>query len=188
MSLMFHSKLRSFGLGIALLAAACVSACSSDGSQSQSSDSLHPDIIREGTTTSPALNEFLGIAPDDWGWAGGQFQAPMDMDVLPAATPETFTWQADPTAPPGANDVLDPSKQQGQVFLLIFSAPSSDAALLRVFTSLTSYTPDADAWQKLVAAGSQSITLSVTSGTFENDQLTSDGGPHAGQVIHFTIQ
>lgn len=187
MSHMFPSKLlRSFALGITLLAGASSSACSSDGAQAQT-DSLHPDIVREGTTTTAALNEFLGAIPDDWGWAGGQFTAPMDMDTLPAATPEAFTWEADPTAPPGANDVLDPSKQQGQVYLLIFSAPSSEAPLLRVFTSLKSYTPDADGWAKLVAAGAQTITLSVTSGTFENDALTNDGGPHAGQVIHFTL-
>jgi len=185
---MFPSKLvRSFGVGSLALAALSASGCSSDKSNTEANP-LTTSVIREGTTTTAALNEFLGTAPDDWAWAGGQFKSPMDMAVLPADMTAVFTWDADPTSPPGANDVLDPSKQQGQVFLLLFTVPSSDKPVLSVFTSLKSYTPDATNWQKLVAADSDTFTLSLTSGTFENDQLTNDGGPHAGQIIHFTIQ
>jgi len=185
---MFLSKFRRWiGLGAWVLGPLCALACASDKSNAQSNP-LTENIVQEGTTTPAALNEFLGTMADDWSWAGGQFQTPHDMAVLPADTPATFTWHADATSSPGANDVLDPSKQQGQVFLLAFTVPSSEKPVLRVFTTLMSYTPDATNWAKLVSADSETFTLNVTSATFENDQLTSDGGPHTGQTIHFTIQ
>jgi len=176
---------RRLTLGLLIATAAGLPACSSDKTPT-ASNALGSDVIREGDTTSVALDEFLGTPADSWAWAGGQFVTPSDQDVLSAATPETFTWQADGTTPPPDTDVLVPSEQQGQTFLLVFSTPA-DAKLLRVFTNLTSYTPSSAAWQKLVRAGTP-ITLSITSATFENDQLTGDGGPHNGQTIQFTIQ
>ena len=149
-------------------------------------DALDADIIREGNTTSAALNEFLGTPPDDWPWAGGQFVTPQDQAVLAAGTAQAFTWMADSTEPPNPADTLSPGQQQGQAFMLVFSTPDN-AKVLRVFTSLTAYTPDAVAWAKLVAL-SGPITLSITSATYENDQLTRDGGPHSGQTMTFTIQ
>jgi hypothetical protein len=166
-------------------AVACASACSSDKTANESS-SLGSDVVRDGTTTTAALNEFLGTEADDWPWAGGQFVTPMDQAVVPADPVEVFTWNADSTDPPDPSDTLDPAKQQGQTFLLVFSVPSNPK-LLRVFTNLTTYTPSADAWQKLVSAG-EPLTLSITSATFENDKLTGDGGPHSGQTLTFTIQ
>ena len=164
---------------------ACMPGCSSDKTANES-NSLGSDVVRDGSTTTAALNEFLGTEADDWPWAGGQFVTPMDQDVLAPDTAEVFTWKADSTDPPDPKDTLDPKKQQGQTFLLVFSIPSN-AKLLRVFTNLTTYTPSDVAWQKLVSAG-QPITLSITSATFENDLLTSDGGPHSGQTLSFTIQ
>jgi hypothetical protein len=177
--------LRRFTLGLLIATAASLPACSSDKTPTASS-ALGSDVIREGTTTAVALDEFLGTPADSWAWAGGQFLTPSDQAVLPATTPQTFTWQADGTTPPADTDVLVPNEQQGQTFLLVFSTPA-DPKLLRVFTSLTSYTPSAAAWQKLVRAGAP-ITLSISSATFENDQLTGDGGPHIGQTIQLTIQ
>jgi hypothetical protein len=150
------------------------------------SDTLDADIIREGSTTNAALKAFLDTPADDWPWAGGQFVAPKDQASLAADTAETFTWMADSTDAPAPSDVLAPDQQQGQVFMLVFSTPEG-AQVLRVFTSLTEYTPDAAAWAKLVAIGAP-ITLSITSATYENDQLTGDGGPHHGQTLTFTIQ
>jgi hypothetical protein len=178
-----HSRGVAFGGLIAVLA--CLPGCSSDKTSNQSSP-LSADIVREGTVTTPALNEILGTPPDDWPWAGGQFLTPMDQDTLMADPPEAFTWQADNADPPNPADLASPTKQQGQTFLLVFSTPD-DPKLLRVFTSLFAYTPSETAWQKLVTA-SQPVTLSITSGTFENDQLTGEGIPHSGQTLSFTIQ
>ena len=174
------------------LTSLCLTACSSNTpTVTSQSGQLTADIVRGGMTTDAALDEFLGAVPDDWGWAGGVFDSPEPDDggltaVVSAATPEAFAWHADPTTPPNPSDTLLPTKQNGQTFFLVFSVPEN-AKLLRVFTSLTTYTPDAATWQKLVSA-SQPITLSITSGTFENDMLTPDGGPHSGQTLNLTIQ
>lgn len=182
------------------LTSLCLTACSSNnaavvtsqsGPVTSQSGSLTSDIVREGMTTDAALDEFLGAVPDDWGWAGGVFDSPEPDDggltaEISAATPEAFAWHADATTAPSPSDVLVASKQNGQTFFLVFGVPGN-AKLLRVFTSLTTYTPDAATWQRLVSA-SQPITLSITSGTFENDMLTPDGGPHSGQTLSLTIQ
>jgi hypothetical protein len=172
-------------VGSVLVGLACLPACSSDKSTDETS-ALSADIVREGNVTTPALNELLGTPPDDWPWAGGQFVTPVDQATITPTPAEAFTWQADSTDPPDPTDVLSPTKQQGQAFLLVFSTPQNPK-VLRVFTSLLAYTPDDAHWQQLVSA-SQPLTLSITSATFENDQLTSDGGPHSGQTLSFTIQ
>jgi hypothetical protein len=184
--MLLSPKLFRVTLFTALVAgAACAFGCSSSNATSES-DPLSVGIVREGTTTNAALKAFLDAQADEWPWAGGQFVTPVNQAVLPAATPEVFSWTAVATDGPDAGDTLLPSEQQGAVFLLVFSTPSN-AQLLRVFTSLTAYTPDATAWQTLVGAGG-TITLSITAATFENDQLTGDGGPHNGEIITFTIQ
>ncbi|HEY4103160.1 MAG TPA: hypothetical protein VGM44_04685 [Polyangiaceae bacterium] len=191
---MFLSKyFHAAGFASLVAVAACLPACSSNKDSSAStSNPISDGIARDGMTTTAALNELLGTPPTEWGWAGGAFQTPTDQAVLPASAPYTFTWQADMTSEPNAGDVLDPNKQQGQVFLLVFDTPGTAATashLLRVFTNLDSYTPDPTAWQTLVGAGDM-ITLSITTATFENDQLPADGdgGPFAGTSIHFTVQ
>lgn len=172
-------------IAVLVSAAACLPACASDKTGPEST-SLSADVVREGDTTAAALNEFLGAEGDDWGWAGGQFDAPADKAVLPADTATAFAWHADPTTPPDPNDTLLPSKQNGQAFFLVFSS-ASNPKLLRVFTNLTSCTPDTATWQRLVETG-EPLSVTVTSATFENDLLTSDGGPHIGQTITVTIQ
>jgi hypothetical protein len=182
----FLPKLLRCAACIGLISAvACLPGCSSDKSAGQST-SLGADVVREGDTTAAALNEFLGAEGDDWGWAGGQFDAPADQTVLPADAPTAFAWHADPTTPPDPNDTLSPSKQNGQAFFLAFSS-ASNQKLLRVFTNLTSYTPSTAAWQGLLQVG-EPVSINVTSATFENDLLTSDGGPHIGETITVTIQ
>src|ERR1700753_2206667 len=142
---MFPAKFRR-GFGFALaLSALCASACSSS---KDDTSSLTSGITLEPGTTMAALDEFVGSTPDEWGWAGGAFTTPADQAVLPAATPATFVWTADPSGDP-TGAALDPSKQQGQVFLLQFDSPATPK-LLRVFTTAMTYTPDAASWQLLV--------------------------------------
>jgi hypothetical protein len=71
------------------------------------------------------------------------------------------------------------------VYLLVFSTPS-DPKLLRLVTTNTSFTPSAAAWQKLTSA-TEPVTLKLVSGTFENDELTAEGGPHQGQALNLTF-
>lgn len=73
----------------------------------------------------------------------------------------------------------------GAATYLVFST-DSDAKLLRVLTSETSYAPDVAAWDKLAAAG-KPITLSLSAAEFENNRIVQEGGPFAGSSITFTI-
>ncbi len=73
----------------------------------------------------------------------------------------------------------------GAAYLLVLTTPSN-AKLLRVFTTATSYTPDATAWGKVEGAGA-AVTASVLTGLFDNNALAADGGPFAGTPITFTV-
>ena len=81
----------------------------------------------------------------DWAWAGGSFHTPVDGGVLPSNAPFEFTWQADVTVDPPAAGA--PNDLQ-IVHLLVFGS-ATEPNLLRVFSTLDSYTPDAAAWDKL---------------------------------------
>ncbi len=140
------------------------------------------DVVRQGDVTESQLSAMLANEPIDWAWAGGQFDSPDPNASMPASTPFEFTWHADATQPEEGGG---PSAFQ-MVHLLLFSTPSNPS-LLRVFSSLDSYTPDAATWQKLTASG-EPITLSLTSGTFAGDDLTSEGGPYIGQELSFSIE
>jgi hypothetical protein len=174
---------RSAAASVALVAAlACLAACSSNSSdQTQASVA---GVVREGHTTDAALLQVLAIQADDWGWAGGVFDSPSDQSTFASDTPASFAWHADPTGDPPA-DVPLPSEQNGQAFFLVFKSAGGEE-LLRVFTSLNDYTPDASAWQTLLSTD-EAMEVSLTSSTFANDKLTPEGGPHAGQTLKVRI-
>ena len=155
-------------------------ACSSDAAPAAQASIA--DVLREGDVNETQLRAVLANEAEDWAWAGGQFDTPEDGATLAASAPYEFTWHADSTEPA---DGGAPSDTQ-MVHLLVFSSPSH-GTLLRLFTTLDSYTPDADTWQQLVAAG-EPITLSLTSATFAGDELTVDGGPYVGQALTFSIE
>jgi hypothetical protein len=179
------SRPNRFRVALVVVLSAAVpvfSACSSDDSPAV--DPTPADVLRQGEVTEGQLRAVLTTEALDWAWAGGQFDTPDDKAVLASDTPFEFTWHADPTEPSegGAGGNLE------MVHLLVFSS-ASQPTLLRVFSSLDSYTPDAAAWQKLTAAAaSGAITLSLTSGTFSGDELTVEGGPYIGQQLSFTIE
>jgi hypothetical protein len=170
-------------------------ACSSRGAVTEPSNSLTAGVLREGDASDAALTQILSYEADDWAWAGGVFYAPLTdpsapaTDVtLPSAAPFTFVWHSDPvpTADAGAAGSLDAgSGFSGVVYLLVFSTPS-DAKLVRLVTTNTSFTPSAAAWQKLTSA-TEPVTLKLVSATFENDALTAEGGPHQGQALNLTF-
>jgi hypothetical protein len=59
--------------------------------------------------------------------------------------------------------------------------------VLQVFTSGSSFTPEAVDWQHLVDAP-QPLTLEITSAYFENNSVPADGGPFVGGKFQFTIE
>ena len=163
-----------------------ISACSSEAASSPVIDTT--GVVQEGVVSEGQLRAVLSNQPIEWGWAGGAFDTPPNSDsiaVLPSGTPFEFTWQSDQTEDPpaaGAPNDLD------RVHLLVFSTPSNPK-LLRVFSSMDSYTPDAAAWQTLNDAGEgEVITVSLTSATLIGDGLTGNGGPFIGTPVQFTIE
>lgn len=171
-----------------------VPACSS--TSDAPSNSPTADVLRVGGVTQPALAQVLSTEADDWGWAGGVFDAPAadptatSAATVPANVPYTFAWHADETpsgeaGAAGVGNVPSASGFTGQAYLLVFSTPGNDK-LLRVFTTEASFTPDASAWKSLIHAGNP-ITVSLITATFEDDALTAEGGPHQGQKLTLTI-
>lgn len=73
----------------------------------------------------------------------------------------------------------------GPAAFLTFST-ASDAKLTRVFTSLSSYTPSQEVWDKMVAANAE-ITLSLVGAEFDNNRIADSGGPFQGTKYAFTI-
>lgn len=73
----------------------------------------------------------------------------------------------------------------GPATFLVFST-ASNPKLMRVFTSLTSYTPTQAVWDKLAGAKAE-ITLSLVGAQFDNNRLADGGGPFQGTKYLFTI-
>jgi hypothetical protein len=174
---------------LALVAALCaalpaVPACSSDDTPAATNASI-ADVVREGDVTDGQLRAVLANEAQDWAWAGGSFHAPVDGGALPSDTPFEFSWKSDSTVdPPAAGATSDLQ----MVHLLVFGT-ASEPNLLRVFTTLDSFTPDARAWATLKTTGeSEPVTLSLVSATLMGDQLVVDGGPFIGETLSFTVE
>lgn len=73
----------------------------------------------------------------------------------------------------------------GLATFLVFST-ATNAKVLRVFTTSTSYTPSQEAWNKVLAANAE-ITLSLVSAEFDNNRVADGGGPFQGSKYVFTI-
>jgi hypothetical protein len=171
---------------VAALSAAlpAVPACSSDDTPGSSNATI-VDVVREGDVTEGQLRRVLANEAQDWAWAGGQFDTPVDGSVLPSDTPFEFRWDSDATVDPPAAGATNDLQM---VHLLVFST-RAQPNLLRVFSTLDSYTPDAAAWEALKKAGqSGAVTLSLTSATLLGDELVDDGGPFIGEALSFTIE
>jgi hypothetical protein len=74
----------------------------------------------------------------------------------------------------------------GAGYFLVFST-DTEPDILRVFTTKTSYTPDAKAWDKLYAVNTWT-TLSILSASFTTDSLSPNAGPFKGASIQFCIE
>ena len=198
---MSRSRLLRTTLLVALASsAAYMPACSSSSDGAQSSSSLTAGVLLEGDASEVTLLQVLNTESDTWGWAGGAFITPKPASALAANTdativsadkPYTFSWHSDPSdsfpqaGAAGALSIAAAGGFTGLTYLLVFSTPDN-ARLLRVYTTIPSYTPSAAAWKQLVAV-SGPITVALTTASFENDQLTVEGGPHGGQQLALTI-
>lgn len=189
-------------LASSLLVAPSVGCSSSPGGGEPAP--TYPDVTFQGSATHAALTAMLAEAAIDDPTHAAFFDNPKDLSALPGTPIITFTWHdAQPHArmellPRPAKaasftgtlaDLLErtayaqSAAMSGPGYLLAFRTLDTHLALFRVFTSSTSYTPDASAWAKL--ATGMWTTLQITSATFADDQVAA--GPYAGQVINFCV-
>lgn len=160
-----------------LLAPFLLAACSSAAPATP--DPAHADVIFQGSATDAALTAMLAAAPVDDPTHAAYFDNPKDLAEIPGTPIITFTWHDGQEAPAGT------PARSGEAYLLAFSALDTGDPLFRVFTSETSYTPDATAWAKL-ATGTWTV-LDMESATFSGTALAAGSAPVRGQEIKFCI-
>jgi len=74
----------------------------------------------------------------------------------------------------------------GTAYYLVITDKDSKQ-ILQVFTPETSFTPEAVDWQHLTDAP-QPLTLKITSAFFDDNSVTTDGGPFVGGSFQFRIE
>lgn len=201
-------------LKISLFAAALLvfsfgAACSSTPTSTPASSVAGlEDVVYEGGASDEALDAMLAL-PAQSASSPAQFLQPAANAQLPAATPPSFTWsetvgrRAGRRVPAehlarslgprwrsvalfgGGPAHAHGAALNGKAYLITFASADNPKAL-RVFTSLTTYTPTAAAWQKLSGAKGP-ITAKLHSATFDNNTVVSDGGPFGGGTLVFTV-
>jgi hypothetical protein len=175
-------------------------ACSSS---SPPADPAYADVAFEGSATDAALTSMLAAPVVDGSPLAASFDYPKNLTALLGTAIITFTWhdgqstamQLLPRPPArsftgvladlfGERSALAGGPTMtGKGYLLEFRTLDTNEPLFRVFTSATSYTPDATEWSK-VATGLWT-QLQVVSASFGGDQVTA--GPYEGQLIKFCI-
>jgi len=147
------------------------------------------DVVFEGSATPDALEQLLADAPVfDQTWYP-KFRTPADGESISPDEPYRFSWEvlsaAGAPAPEGAlpsrwlRELVGPMRAahaqelpfDGVAYLLVISDPA-DRAVLRVFTTETSYTPDAAAWDLLQGQGTDLIGW-LLMGRFVDGKLVS---------------
>ena len=152
-------------------------AVSSAACSSPSPGSAYPDVIFQGSADESALTAVLAVSPTDDPVHAAYFDAPKDLSALPGTPIITFAWHDGQTPESPAPADLD--------YLLAFRTLDTDEALFRVFTSSTSFTPDAAHWAQ-IATGTWT-TLQVTSAAVDGDRLAAGSAPIGGQLIKFCV-
>jgi hypothetical protein len=128
-----------------------------------------------------------------WHAGGGVYFMPQE-GVTPEVAPTLWRLPESTSAfHSGLAEFLGPVKSArahgdplvGPATFLTFST-ATNAKVVRVFTTLTSYTPGQTEWDKLVAANAE-ITLSLIGADFDNNRIADSGGPFQGTKFLFTI-
>lgn len=151
--------------------------------------------------TTPNFSWHIGGGGGGTGGGGGGGAGGGDGGAAIQTTPSfRFAQFAKPTRTTSASSALTPlAELLGPVraasahgapfnatgYWLVF-ATDANPKLLRVFTDKASYQPDANAWKKLQEAG-KPITLTIVAGWFDNNTISTDGGPFAGKPVTFTV-
>lgn len=158
---------------------------------------LVTDASQAATFTAPANGATVPSTPSPvFAWKVGAAPsnpAPPPAPTTSLFTPPTRSWSdraASSLAALLLGDVpaayAHGTPVSGAAYFVVFST-SKDAKLLRVFTTETSYTPEAADLAKLTGAG-EAIHAIVTHAEFEENRIATDGGPFKGTEITFTLQ
>lgn len=148
----------------------------------------------EGGVNDEAAGNILGSPATVDDAKAPKLSTPADGESLPSSTPPTFIWLASTARRPALPSWLGPERSAhahgtpftGVTYILTFST-ASNPILLRVATSLTSYTPDAASWALLTSAGGP-ITAKLTVARLEDSALAVGGGPHTSSAgVTFTV-
>jgi hypothetical protein len=180
-------------------------ACATSGPDPQLAD-----VVYVGGADEPALEQLVAAPPDADAAKGVVIDDPPNDSILNAATVVTFRWHAPAGTARGAplllpspgdaggaprwlRDLLGPervahadtSTMSGAGYFLTFGTDLK-SEVLRVFTTGTSYTPDAKAWATL-SASMIWTRLSIVSAVFQDDQIVSGEGPFEGTPVFFCL-
>jgi hypothetical protein len=151
-----------------------------DGFDAFSAATATNDAAKAPTLTSPASDAKVpGAQPIKFEWKAATAQvAPFDRTHgFAARFPIPFASIRDARAAHG-----DP--MNGKAYLLTLR--NGETNVVRVFTTDTTYQPDAAAWQKLRDA--RTISATVTVASFDNNRIVSGSGPFVGNATSFTIE
>lgn len=192
-----------------------LAACGASGASTdtEAPDPLLADVIFEGGANGKSLDALLAAPTLVDPTRGAVIDSPTTGTEIPPSPVMTFTWHpgSGMAALQGAPSLLpvdrasrlslrgplaelfgperearaDATLMSGVGYFLLFSTDVTPR-LLRVFTTKTSYTPDAKAWAALRSAGTWT-TLSVFAASFADDRLAPNGGPWKATPIQFCI-
>ncbi|HYQ42366.1 MAG TPA: hypothetical protein VER11_10360 [Polyangiaceae bacterium] len=207
---------RGFACLLVLLLSACSSDSNAPANQNGPDGQQDiSNVIYVGGVTDEALERMLDVAPKNDPRQAVIVDAP-DLSVpVPKETAATFEFhlateaKRAPSLHPGPAGNPPSKWRRGVHEFLQFLAPERIAhahgtpyngtayylvitdkdskQILQVFTSGTSFTPEAADWQHLTDAP-QPLTLAITSAFFEDNSVPSDGGPFVGGSFQFRIE
>jgi len=158
-------------------------------------------VLLQGLATDEGLTTFVAAPSRDDATRGPALTSPASGAKVAGTSPAMFAWAA-PTA------LVAPAQQRrerfvtpipfgpmreahahgavmsGRAYLLTLTSGTTN--VVQVFTTNTSYTPDADAWQRLVNA--KSIAATIATAFFDNGNLIQGSGPFVGAATTFTVE
>jgi hypothetical protein len=140
-------------------------------------------VVFVGGADEPALEQLVTAPPPGDMANGVVIDAPSNDSILNAATVITFRWHSPGGTEPAAH--ADTGTMSGAGYFLTFGTDLK-SEVLRVFTTETSYTPDAEAW-KTLSADMIWTELSIVSAVFQDDQIVPGEGPFEGAPVFFCL-
>ncbi len=141
-------------------------------------------MVYQGSADSTALEALLAVAAQPSSELAPIIDSPTDGSLLPVDPPQRFAWHVPGSMAALASEAGAEARSGVGYFLLFGDADTPQ--LFRVFTTETSYTPDAAAWATISSAGIWTM-LTVEAATFADDQIAPGGGPFVGTSVLFCV-